>query len=90
MGANVIVIGAHHPAIAAGQVLVVVEGVATEVTDEAYDLVAVTCSPGLGTVLDYDETMLSADLHHGIHVARISAKMNGQNTARLRGNRGAN
>ena len=90
VGANLVVVGAHHTTVAAGQVLIVIEGIAAQVADQAHDLIPVAGAPGLGAVFDDNEVVLLTDRHHRVHVAGVTAQVHGEDTAGLGRDRVAN
>src|SRR5450432_3796459 len=74
-GAVLLDVGRDQAAVAAGDVLEIVEGVAGEIADEAYGRAAVAGTPGLRAVLDEGDLGLARDGREGGEVGGIAREM---------------
>src|SRR5439155_26653011 len=71
------VAGRHDAAVAAGDLLGVLQGEAGDVPDRADGLAAIPRPPGLRAVLDQDQAVLVGEGSEGVQVARVAGQVDG-------------
>src|SRR4051812_1274743 len=76
-GTDVLIARADDSAVAAGDLLGLLQGEAGDVADGADGLAAVACAPSLGAVLDEDQLVLVGNNFELLHAARITGKVDG-------------